>query len=331
MDSVYSPVSVNSNAELRIVSGYIEVGDMSTTEGKITVTENGNLSVFKTLRNSGAVVVEGRGATLFAEEYRGGQDVAFLELLNGAAANVQKLDTGSGNWSILVERSDLFVPSFHQRANGRTLVKDGGILTVGEYSISGFGSTLELDGGTVNGGSIRVSELGTIEARFGILPTVEVGSGGSLLTKEALSIKGDLLCSGGKLIVEVGGVGPGQYGFFDVSGAASFVPACTISFDFVDNFLPRQFENFDFLLANSIGGFDNLNYELIGATGAFEVIRVDNALQFLATEDFFQVSEPSSTSLLYVALLGLLPCYRVRNSWPGAGPSGRRASQASQP
>ncbi|TQV74336.1 hypothetical protein [Denitrobaculum tricleocarpae] len=198
--------TVTNGADVTISGGdsFVSIGREVGASGALTVANGASITVGKPGELDGDI---GIGAA-FADFGRPAGGTGSL-LITGADSQVSVLDSvligapsslggGSGSGSVIVSNQATLSAS-------RVLVGAGGIL----------------------------SGNGTINANV----SVEGGLVAPGLSPGELMIDGDFTLSDGELVIEIAGLGPGEFDLLNVSGAANFIGG-TILFDFIDGFVP---------------------------------------------------------------------------------------------
>lgn len=207
---------------------------------------------------------------------------------------------------------------------------DGG---VGRLEVRGAGSRLRVQDSVITGSplsfggtgspsaAIVVAERGVIEAE-----RVIVGRGASLTGSEGLVAgnvfnDGGLIAPGsspgtltvgsfeqtaGTLLVEVAGLGAGEFDVLEVLGDAVFSGG-TIAFSFIDDFLPSAGDIIPFLTAAGSLGIADTDFTVSGVAAGFDfsVSAQNGVLALFANSDAVAVPEAPALWTLLVGLLGI--------------------------
>ena len=229
-------------------------------------------------------------------------------------------NAGSGSWGADANWSLNFAPRkpydvFIVAESELTVTGPAVNRTVKSLSIGGDDTaiaTLDLTSGTTltatNGTTIRANGVlsgeGTLAGDVANLGGI-VSPGSS---PGVLNIDGDFTVDqGGMLEIEVAGLAAGQFDLLEVLGDVNLADA-VLKFIFVDGFLPQQDDSFVFLGIGADFDATNVRAQFEGVATGFEfaVLRVPDGLAFQALNDAQPVPEPSTLSLLLVALAALV-------------------------
>ena len=164
---------------------------------------------------------------------------------------------------------------------------------------------------------IYVGESGTIKGNGPLDGNVTL-LGGTLspgLSPGQITITGDLTMNSGKIVIEIAGLGPGQFDVVDVGGTANLL-AGTIEFDFINGFAPQAGDQIDFLSAASVllGTGVAFTYNGLAPGFEFDVDPTTGGLVFTAINNGVSMPEPSALAVLAASLAGfwLVQARRIR-------------------
>ena len=185
------------------------------------------------------------------------------QVLTPATSNETIIDKGAGQFAELV-------------------VKNGGVVMADNILI-GLNGTVNGNGGTLQG---------SVENRGTLAPGESPGT---------INIVGDFIqTSDGKLIIEIAGIGAGQFDILEVSG--KFTAGGTLQIDLLDGFVPGLQDEFDFLSFGSLeGSFDNF---ILPTLGNGQTLRLNFGPNGISTSASV-VPVPAAVWLLGSALGGL--------------------------
>ncbi|MGA2616764.1 MAG: PEP-CTERM sorting domain-containing protein [Thermoguttaceae bacterium] len=241
-----------------------------------TITHSGTLYIgYTTLNNLAGAVYNLQGSGLVNNYY------SMSGTVNNAGLFIK---SGTGTASI--------VPSFN---NTGTVEVDGGILNIGNFTQTA-GST------TLNGGSLAFSNpaqiLGGQLLGSGTINGSVADIGGLLSpghSAGSITINGDYTeGTAGAMLVELGGLGSGQFDYVDVNGTASLDG--TLEVAFLNGFHPSLGDTFHFLDFNSRNGqFDAI--DVLGDSGyRFNTVYTSSGADLVTTA----TPEPGTLSLLAI-------------------------------
>lgn len=231
--------------------------------------------------------------------------------LTAATANVGGAESGAGTLELMDGAEAQIGQRLVVNSEGAVFVGDGSTLVVGNDPAAAAvpGSVLVAGGGELWGSGDIFADVfngGGVNSLGSVYPGSSPGT---------LTIHGDYVQgAGGRLIIEVGGAGADtQHDVLNVLGDVSI--AGEVLFEFVDGFLPRQGQQFDFLAAQ---GSVDLTQALVRAAGLapgfqFDIQASANGFRMLALNDASPVPLPPAAMLLLSALAVL----HVRRRRPG--------------
>lgn len=255
------------------------------------------------------------------------------------ADNVLNVDTGAGDM-LLSGDSLVGFDSFMKTGTGTLSITEhfdlSSLVASGEReggeALVNQGSLTLLDA-TLTSSQVLIAEDGRLEGTGLIVGDVFVQAGGFLapgLSPGQLTIDGGLSVTGGTLIVELFGLGAGEFDTINVLGTADLTNAI-VEFVFDGSFLPSANDTFDFLLADNVLGLDTAFFSYSGLAGglAFDISTLSggSGLRFTALNDVVaQVPEPETLALLLLGLVGLYGSRSKRRRQPA--PCARGASSS---
>jgi T5SS/PEP-CTERM-associated repeat protein len=270
-------VGINGNAGLTVSNG----GRVTDTDGTIGSGISGESSVTVTgldslWQNSGQLLVGvgGKGTLTVTDQgevvagsavigsggFEGSIDAATGGKLNvNGALSVGDVGTGtvtvenggqvqSGNGQIGASAGQGTV---NVVGPGSSWQVGGGAGTVAVGSSSAVGTLYVQQGGEVAAGQVVVNPTGTLNAQGGLITGDVVNNGGMVTPGDAtgtMSITGNYIQHSGTLLMEIDGVGAGEFDQLDVSGLAEF-DGGIIGIVFGNGFQPTDGESFDLILA----------------------------------------------------------------------------------
>ena len=313
-----------ANAAINITNGADLVIDGGNDFGAIVLAEGGNATGVATITGSGTTVnVTGNsGFLLVASDANGpvtGQATGILTISDSAVVNIT--GTVAGSSEILIGNG---------LGNGLVNVNTGASLSVDgslEVSTDSMAGNTDHTGTLIINDTATVTAIDTLVGNNGVIAgtgtlisnTTTVEPGGTIqagTSPGVLNIIGDLILDGGQLVIEVGGLGAGEFDIINITGIVDLI-AGEIFFEFIDGFLPQTNNSFEFLSAT--GGSTlgtGVSFGFGGATQAFEfeVNSANGAFGFTALNDAIATPEPSTVALLSIALAGFArACRRSRN------------------
>lgn len=274
--------------------------------GRFTVNENGLLQVSDSQASIQKLEVEGG----VVEVKAGGQILMdeTLALFGGAFLTIEGQS--------LVSSPTLFTASSRIHITGNSMLSVPGELGTTLFPMDGtassrmLGGTLLIEQGSVISTPVLNLQGGTVLGR-GTIRGIVVNNGASILPGQSpgiLTIEGDYLQSGGRIVLEIGGMNAGtQYdrlvitGNFDITGGE-------IEFSFINGFAPLAGNTFSFF---DVGG-------TFTGTPTFRVSGLEDGWQFetafdldsgnfrlTSLNDAVAVPEPSAVLLLILSGIGL--------------------------
>jgi hypothetical protein len=182
---------------------------------------------------------------------------------------------GGGQAEVTVTNSTLVVredPAFVSFGSGSVFVADGNPATIGTLTfdsgsvgdfendiyisyqdgVSSLGSgRVTVCNSTLNAREVFVGQNGTLAGTtVNGNVTVEGGTVGPGCSPGTLTVNGDVIFSGGELVIEIAGEGLAD--LLNVTGMIILQPGTTIRFSFQNGFAPSAGDSFDFLQAEEI-------------------------------------------------------------------------------
>ncbi len=284
------PQGGTSGGDMLASTGIVNVTDGGKINYNGTGVVNPNFigNAFIGFGGHGTVNVAGTGSALAINGAGSALTVGIAHSEQSSTA-IGALNVTDGG-AVLLENTGLLFGSFVSVApvTGAigTVVVDGqnSMLDAGSFLLISSNYTLNDFGGDPNDlipditpgiGTVTVKNGARIETDFGIgvgnggtlngngtiTGGVFVASGGTIapgLSPGALNIDGDLvLQTGSKLLVEIAGSTPGQFDLINVTG--TLVAGGTLEIQLINGFVPKEGDNFAFLLAtNFVGTFDQI-------------------------------------------------------------------------
>ncbi len=229
----------------------------------------------------------------------------------GAAA-VEGGDADS-SWTV---NGSLYVGGTDTTVGGEAVVD---VLSGGTVEVSGTikiweTGTVNLYGGTLTADTIDNSAGGTFDFESGTLSVgtflgVLVCSGDGTISPGAspgtMTVDGDLIMSGGSILIEIGGYGAGtDYDRLIVTGD-TLLEGTTVIFAFIDGFAPAQDDVFGILTIGGQAVTDMMAYEVRNLLPGFEyeVELTGGALSMTALNNGHYVPEPAGLGLIGLAML----------------------------
>jgi hypothetical protein len=157
---------------------------------------------------------------------------------------------------------------------------------------------------TVRATNIFVGDSGTIDGT-GTLDGNVTLLGGTVapgLSPGRITMTGDFTLDGGQLVIEIAGLGAGEYDVIEVGGIANLI-AGTILFDFTDGFAPQAGDEIDFLLSDDVmlGAGVIYAYEGLASGFQFDVDPTTGGLVFVALTNGVPVGVPEPSALAILA------------------------------
>ena len=296
--------------------GGILVGNL-VNEGSLTFTSNNGYGSTGPLISSGGVLTNA-GTISHTAGYQWMNSTATLNNLAGAVYNFQ----GAGNIQCLGSSPATI-------NNAGTFCKSAGTATASITNIS-FNNTgtVEVDAGTLSFASSFTQTAGSINLNGGslmfsssaqILGGEILGSGtinGSVVNSSGLlspgHSPGSLILNGnytegaaGALLIELGGLGSGQFDYLDVDGTDSL--GGTLEIGFLDRFHPMIGNTFHIMDFNSRTG-DFASIQVLGSPGYQFTEQYSSSGLTLVTQS---VPEPGTLASLLTAAFAFL-CYAYR-------------------
>ena len=118
-----------------------------------------------------------------------------------------------------------------------------------------------------------------------------------------LTIDGDYEQTGGLLGIEIAGTAPGQFDVLAVTGNATL--GGTLRLEFIDDFAPRQGDEFKFLdIGGALSGaFDEIEVRNLLPGFQFDVRSDGGGLTMVALNDGVFVPEPATLAMLVAGVL----------------------------
>ena len=154
---------------------------------------------------------------------------------------------------------------------------------------------IDIQGGTLSGNGIVNSFYSPLTVGPGA--TIRPGD----LGIGTLNVLGDLDCNGCTLTIDIDGTG--NVDILDIAGHASLLNAF-IQFDFMNGFIPKKGDAFDFLFASNID-FTGIQFGFSGLARGFDfkISNTLNSLSFITTQS--SVPEPPILFLIFLGLVAL--------------------------
>lgn len=273
-----------SNQGKLVNSGNINIGD-SRGNGTQRLSNQGHLINTGTIRNNAATLANS------GRLRQAGQIVNQGTIKNSGKFNITSTGSVTGNFGTSG-------PSQY-------------IQTAGTTNVNG-----RLDQGIVDIQGGRLSGNGTVRSSFGpvsVGPGATISPGGASI--DTLNIDGGLDCNGCTLAIDIGGAGLGGFDLLNVNGSTSLLNAF-IRFDFVNGFIPKKNQSFNFLSSSSFSNISGLRFGFSGLANGFG-FRISNNSRFLSLSTIRQggasVPEPS---LLFLVSIGLIALTLTKRSKP---------------
>lgn len=304
--TVQSGASLTNLGSLEWSGGSIIGSGGLTNQGSLTINPTSATSLFGTLTNSGTITQTTNGVLGI------GGGAAVLNNLAGAVYTIQgsgQIDEGSGGPGT-INNAGLFVKSGTGTASiyANTAFNNTGTVEVdsGTLALSNFTQTAGLT--NLNGGNLTFSSpaqiLGGQLLGSGTISGSIVNTGGLLSPGHSA---GSIIINGnytegpaGTLLVELGGLGNGQFDYLDVNGTASL--GGTLEIAFLNGFNPAVGDTFHIMDFTSLTG-DFASIQVLGASGYQFSEEFTGGGLTLVTQ---AVPEPSMFVLMGIGALGLL-------------------------
>jgi T5SS/PEP-CTERM-associated repeat protein len=273
-------------------------GDLDNEGGQIALfNSNQTLTVAGQLTNNGSFQVLGNGstATIGGDMNVGVAGGGSLTIMNGASVTNQDGFVGNGAGS-----------------SGTATVSGAGSswLNLGNLGVGingGSGLLVVNNGGTVTAQTITIGTLGEVDAKGGTLMYTSLLNMGTLDPVGVANLIGNSLTvfPQGRVLLDIIGAAPGQYGQLDITGSA-LLSGLTV-LDFMNGFAPKKGDVFD--LINITGNFDfsKNTIDIEGLQPGFEYsIDFSNGeLTLTALNDGVPLPEPATLLILIPGLLGM--------------------------
>ncbi len=256
--------------------------DMATIGGN--VTNNGS---FQLLGNGSTATIGGDMSVGI------GGGTGSLTITNGSALTNQNGFVGTGAGS-----------------SGTALVSTGSSWTnLGNLSVGingGSGLVVVNNGGTVTAQVLTIGPGGEVDPKGGTLIYTSLLNSGTLDPVGTANLIGNFLTvfPQGRILLDVIGSAPGQYGQLDIKGSALLSGLTVI--DFMNGFAPKKGDVFD--LINITGSFNvsNNTIEIEGLQPGFDysVDFANGEYTLVALNDGVPAPEPATLLVLLPGLLG---------------------------
>ena len=306
-------VNVDGGSALNITGDVTNSGIMLTNQGGNTISISGGMtnsgsfqlngpsdmaSIGGSVTNNGSFQVLGNGSTATVG---GDMNVGVaggagsLTIMNGATVTNQNGFVGNGAGS-----------------SGTVLASGNGSswLNLGNLSVGingGSGLLIVNNGGTVTAQVLTIGALGEVDPKGGTLNYTMLNNGGTLDPVGTANLIGTLLTvfPQGRIVLDVLGAAPGQYGQLDIKGSALLDGMTVI--DFMNGFAPKKGDVFDFLNITGNGDFSGDTIVIEGLEPGFEysVDFANGEFTLTALNDGVPLPEPATLLVLIPGLLGM--------------------------
>jgi len=305
-DATVDQVEINLTATNTVsVRNLTSNGTITALTGDVTVTSSaaGNITA-NNININGATVTGDLNAT-GSININNGSTVDSNIVNNGgitvSGSTVNGEISGAGNLEATGSKTVLTADNTY---TGNTSVLSNGILQVGQSGIGSISSNVTLSpngtlivNGTVNGDIFNDSGLiagnGVINGNV----TSQGGAVGPGNSPGILEINGDLtLDSSSSLLMEITGLGLGEYDQLFVSGALTFESGSVFDLSFTEGFALSQGESLDLFSATTTVGLDFVAFTFSGIETGFmyeTMLSEEGGLSLIALNDFVSTTAPS--------------------------------------
>lgn len=297
------------------------IGSAAGSHVNVTVTGNGSSLQLEPAGSSSFSLIG--GAHIFGTGFGdvGGSSTANVSILDGATMTSSNVfvalpSEGTGNTGTESLSTVITIDGAGSRWDNSNAILVGsfgpsapffpfGSITPTSPDVSG--TIIVSNGAEITSPQIVIGDSGILGGNGTV--TGNVSNFGGLvapgLSPGTLKIDGDYTMDGGTLLIEVGGLGSGQFDILEVTGAIDIL-AGEILFDFVDDFVPEIGNILEFFSADggaSISG--EVTYAFSGLAPGFEFF-VDSADgTFMAITSGASVPLPATIALFGLGLAGL--------------------------
>ncbi len=311
-------LTVNPQGTLNVRSGELRLNGLGNWDGASRTLNGGTHHIFdgarfsfsteSILNNNSTIILEGPnsgfGLNIGIENETGAledlvNNSGTMSLRDGASAGFNDSINNSGTFSVIdgssanlndgVNNSGTMLLRDGSSGNSGNDVNNSGTMSVSSSELNVVGDYNQSAGSTLlDAGIIRANNFNITGGDFGGTGTVQSsvnnsGTFGPGKSPGKVNIIGSFSqSSAGTLVMELGGLGAGQFDELEISGPANF--AGTLVLRVLDGYSPKEGDQFDLIRYSSFGGgFSQIRIE--GSSVGFNVSYLNDRMNVQAVPE----------------------------------------------